>query len=96
MLTIKFLGVKVDKLSVYELLLFNVCTFLLLIKNSNKDLNWNSMFLLLLGHFQFYKIIVPDIGIYQNYYRYLLARQLLLELKFQTDTNSLWYIVFSQ
>lgn len=96
MLTIKFLGVKVDKLSVYELLLFNVCTFLLLIKNTNKDLNWNSMFLLLLGHFQFYKIIVPDIGIYQNYYRYLLARQLLLELKFQTDTNSLWYIVFSQ
>ena len=96
MLTIKFLGVKVDKLSVYELLLFNVCTFLLLIKNTNKDLNWNSMFLLLLGHFQFYKIIVPDIGIYQNYYHYLLARQLLLELKFQTDTNSLWYIVFSQ
>ena len=96
MLTIKFLGVKVDKLSVYELLLFNVCTFLLLIKNTNKDLNWNSMFLLLLGHFQFYKIIVPDIGIYQNYYRYLLARQLLLELKFQSDTNSLWYIVFSQ
>ena len=96
MLTIKFFGVKVDKLSVYELLLFNVCTFLLLIKNTNKDLNWNSMFLLLLGHFQFYKIIVPDIGIYQNYYRYLLARQLLLELKFQTNTNSLWYIIFSQ
>ena len=96
MLTIKLETFKVDKLSVYELLLFNVCTFLLLIKNTNKDLNWNSMILLLLGHFQFYKIIVPDIGIYQNYYRYLLARQLLLELKFQTDTNSLWYIVFSQ
>mgnify|MGYP006877567865 FL=1 len=63
MLTIKLGAFKVDKLSFYELLLFNVCTSLLLIKNTNKDLNWNSMILLLLGHFQFYKIIVPDLGI---------------------------------
>ncbi len=55
MLTIKFGAFKVDKLSVYELLLFNVCTFLLLIKNTNKNLNWNSMFLLLLAHSNFIK-----------------------------------------